>query len=163
MELANGDWRHRAMCRDAEDPDLWFPVGNSGPALLQISEAKVVCRRCPVASSCLTYALESGQDAGVWGGMSEDERRALKRRTLRKTDASAKARPRDESNLSTDVELYIAGALRRPGDAIRLAAVRHLLALGWSRAQIGTTLRINGSAVKKFVAQVAAEQVPVDA
>jgi len=39
------DWRHRAACRD-EDPELFFPVGNSGPALLQISEAKAVCRRC---------------------------------------------------------------------------------------------------------------------
>lgn len=76
------DWRHRAACRD-EDPELFFPVGNSGPALLQIAEAKTVCRRCPVLSGCLSWALESGQDAGVWGGMSEDERRALKRRNAR--------------------------------------------------------------------------------
>ena len=76
------DWRHRAICRD-EDPELFFPVGTSGPALLQIAEAKSVCRRCPVVSECLTWALESGQDAGVWGGMSEDERRALKRRNAR--------------------------------------------------------------------------------
>jgi WhiB family redox-sensing transcriptional regulator len=76
------DWRHRAICRD-EDPELFFPVGTSGPALLQIAEAKSVCRRCPVVSECLTWALESGQDAGVWGGMSEDERRALKRRSAR--------------------------------------------------------------------------------
>ena len=76
------DWRHRAICRD-EDPELFFPVGTSGPALLQIAEAKTVCRRCPVVSECLTWALESGQDAGVWGGMSEDERRALKRRNAR--------------------------------------------------------------------------------
>jgi WhiB family transcriptional regulator, redox-sensing transcriptional regulator len=76
------DWRHRAICRD-EDPELFFPVGTSGPALLQIAEAKTVCRRCPVVSECLTWALESGQDAGVWGGMSEDERRALKRRSTR--------------------------------------------------------------------------------
>lgn len=76
------DWRHDAVCRD-EDPELFFPVGNSGPAVLQIAEAKAVCRRCPVASQCLAWALESGQDAGVWGGMSEDERRALKRRRAR--------------------------------------------------------------------------------
>ena len=76
------DWRHRAICRD-EDPELFFPVGTSGPALLQIAEAKTVCRRCPVVSECLTWALESGQDAGVWGGMSEDERRAFKRRATR--------------------------------------------------------------------------------
>ncbi len=76
------DWRHSAICRD-EDPELFFPVGTSGPALLQIAEAKAVCRRCPVMSDCLSWALHSGQDAGVWGGMSEDERRALKRQHTR--------------------------------------------------------------------------------
>ncbi|MFD2419261.1 WhiB family transcriptional regulator [Amycolatopsis pigmentata] len=73
------DWRHDAACRD-EDPELFFPVGSSGPAVLQVAEAKAVCHRCTVASDCLAWALASGQDAGVWGGMSEDERRALKRR-----------------------------------------------------------------------------------
>ncbi|MBA2471192.1 MAG: WhiB family transcriptional regulator [Pseudonocardiales bacterium] len=73
------DWRNRAACRD-EDPELFFPVGTSGPALLQIAEAKTACRRCPVCTECLNWALASGQDAGVWGGMSEDERRAVKRR-----------------------------------------------------------------------------------
>ena len=76
------DWRHRAICRD-EDPELFFPIGNTGPALLQIEHAKGVCRRCPVMQDCLAWALESGQDAGVWGGLSEDERRALKRRNAR--------------------------------------------------------------------------------
>lgn len=73
------DWRHRAACR-GQDPELFFPVGNSGPALLQIAEAKAVCGRCPVADECLSWALTSGQDYGVWGAMSEDERRALSRR-----------------------------------------------------------------------------------
>ena len=73
------DWRHHAACREV-DPELFFPIGNTGPALFQIEEAKGVCRRCPVAESCLQWAVESGQDAGVWGGMSEDERRAYKRR-----------------------------------------------------------------------------------
>ncbi|MGH8867545.1 MAG: WhiB family transcriptional regulator [Actinomycetes bacterium] len=76
------DWRHRAACRD-EDPELFFPIGNTGPALLQIDEAKTVCQRCTETSSCLQWALDTGQDAGVWGGLSEDERRALKRRTAR--------------------------------------------------------------------------------
>jgi WhiB family transcriptional regulator, redox-sensing transcriptional regulator len=76
------DWRHRAACRD-EDPELFFPIGNTGPALQQIEEARAVCRRCAVVDECLAWALESGQDAGVWGGLSEDERRGLKRRTLR--------------------------------------------------------------------------------
>lgn len=72
------NWRHRAVCRD-ENPELFHPVGTSGPALLQIAEAKAVCRRCPVTAECLAFAM-SGSHHGVWGGMSEDERRAMKRR-----------------------------------------------------------------------------------
>lgn len=64
-------------------PRALFPIGNTGPALLQIEQAKSVCRRCNVVQECLAWALESGQDAGVWGGLSEDERRALKRRNAR--------------------------------------------------------------------------------
>ncbi|ANZ35288.1 WhiB family transcriptional regulator [Lentzea guizhouensis] len=77
------DWRAKGYCK-YEDPELFFATGNSGPALLQIAEAKAVCRRCPVTSECLAWALESGQDAGVWGGMTEDERRNLKRRNNRR-------------------------------------------------------------------------------
>lgn len=82
MEWISMDWRHEAACRD-EDPELFFPIGNTGPALVQIEEAKAVCRRCSVVDECLRWALETGQDAGVWGGLSEDERRALKRRNAR--------------------------------------------------------------------------------
>lgn len=76
------DWRHRAACL-TEDPELFFPIGNTGPALQQIEDAKAVCARCEVMDACLKWALETNQDAGVWGGMSEDERRAYKRRTAR--------------------------------------------------------------------------------
>jgi WhiB family transcriptional regulator, redox-sensing transcriptional regulator len=76
------DWRHRAACRD-EDPELFFPIGTTGPALRQVDEAKAVCRRCEAIDDCLTWALDSDQDAGVWGGMDEAERRAAKRRRVR--------------------------------------------------------------------------------
>jgi WhiB family redox-sensing transcriptional regulator len=72
------DWRKRAACKD-EDPELFFPVGVDGPALLQIAEAKAVCRRCPVVNECLTWALTMGEDDGVWGAMTPDERRKLRR------------------------------------------------------------------------------------
>lgn len=84
------DWRRRAACL-TEDPELFFPVGNAavaGPARDQTEEAKAVCRRCESIDTCLRWALETGQDAGVWGGMSEDERRALKRRNARARKAS---------------------------------------------------------------------------
>lgn len=76
------DWRHESACRD-EDPELFFPIGTTGPALMQVEDAKSVCQRCTVTEQCLEWALDNGQDAGVWGGMSEDERRALKRRRAR--------------------------------------------------------------------------------
>ncbi|MFI6655126.1 WhiB family transcriptional regulator [Streptomyces sp. NPDC050523] len=73
------EWRDRAACR-SEDPDLFFPIGTSGPSLLQTEQAKAVCRRCPVREECLRWALDTGECMGVWGGTSEMERRALRRR-----------------------------------------------------------------------------------
>jgi WhiB family redox-sensing transcriptional regulator len=77
------DWRHMAACRDIKDKEIFYPIGSTGPALLQIEDAKDVCRRCPSIDACLQFALEAGINEGVWGGMSEDERRALKRRAAR--------------------------------------------------------------------------------
>src|SRR5687767_2880205 len=77
------DWRQQAACLD-EDPELFFPVGTTGPALEQVERAKAVCRSCAVIDACLEWALESNQDAGVWGGMSEDERRTLRRSRQRR-------------------------------------------------------------------------------
>jgi WhiB family transcriptional regulator, redox-sensing transcriptional regulator len=82
----NTNWRAHSVCKD-EDPELFFPIGNTGPALLQIEEAKAVCRACPVMERCLQWALESGQEHGVWGGLSEDERRRMRRRAARKRTA----------------------------------------------------------------------------
>lgn len=76
------DWRHQALCLD-EDPEMFFPIGSTGPAATQVEQAKVVCRRCPAVEPCLTWAIETGQDSGVWGGTSEEERRALARRRAR--------------------------------------------------------------------------------
>ena len=77
------NWRMDAACRE-EDPDLFFPIGSTGPALVQTADAKAVCANCPVREPCLRWALENGQDSGVWGGLGVDERRALKRRARRR-------------------------------------------------------------------------------
>lgn len=89
---ASGDWRHRAGCLE-EDPEQFFPIGNSGPALLQIEAAKAVCARCPVAAVCLAWALAHPRltEHGVWGGLSEDERSAELRRRRRRGGASGVA------------------------------------------------------------------------
>ena len=77
------DWRPLAACID-EDPELFFPVGSTGPALEQVEEAKAICERCPVTQPCLEWALETHQDSGVWGGLSEDERRSVRRSRQRR-------------------------------------------------------------------------------
>ena len=83
-------WQHQAACR-TEDPELFFPVGNAGPAKLQVQKAKRICAQCPVREACLRYALDRNEGIGVWGGTDEDERRALKRRLARDRAASARA------------------------------------------------------------------------
>ncbi len=77
------NWRSKAACLD-EDPELFFPVGTTGPALDQVERAKSICRVCEVSVQCLEWALETNQDAGVWGGLSEDERRSLRRARQRR-------------------------------------------------------------------------------
>ena len=72
------DWRHEASCRDV-DPELFFPIGAAGPALAQIEAARAICGTCAVQQPCLEWALATGQDAGIWGGMTEEERRAVRR------------------------------------------------------------------------------------
>jgi len=73
------DWRADAACRDA-DPELFFPDGDVRSARAHVKTAKLICRGCPVSATCLNWALASGQEAGIWGGLTEDERRRLHRR-----------------------------------------------------------------------------------
>ena len=83
-------WRDRAACLGV-DPELFFPIGNTGPALVQIEEANVVCGRCEVVEPCLSWAVASRQEDGVWGGLSADERRAVKGRDARARRADPSA------------------------------------------------------------------------
>lgn len=78
-------WRDQAACRNT-DPDLFFPIGSTGVAVEQTDQAKAVCAACAVRGPCLQYALDTNQEAGVWGGASEEERRKLraKRAALRR-------------------------------------------------------------------------------
>jgi WhiB family transcriptional regulator, redox-sensing transcriptional regulator len=88
------DWRNRAACR-SQDPELFFPVGTTDRALAQLERAKAVCHTCPVREPCLDWALRSepiGQEAGVCAGLSEGERRTLKRRAARTPQPSLTGR-----------------------------------------------------------------------
>lgn len=84
------DWRTRAACLD-EDPELFFPTGEehtstrqpTAPVLAQFAEAKTVCQRCPVTTTCLTWAIANRVRFGVFGGMTPDERHAHARALTR--------------------------------------------------------------------------------
>lgn len=70
------EWSDQAACLSAE-PELFFPVGTGDGALDDITTAKAVCARCSVLDNCRSYALRTRQPFGVWGGLDEDERRAM--------------------------------------------------------------------------------------
>jgi WhiB family redox-sensing transcriptional regulator len=78
---AGVDWRSLSACRET-DPELFFPLSAWGPGQAQIGSAKAICARCEVRPDCLRFALRSGQEFGVWGGTSEDERRVMRRTQL---------------------------------------------------------------------------------
>jgi len=78
------DWRDEAACRDVEDKNLFYPISyTGGPALLQVDEAKRICFDCTARARCLAFALESGDDHGILGGTTPEERKAIKRRDAR--------------------------------------------------------------------------------
>ena len=72
--LVDEDWRSQGLCAGM-DPDLFF-----SPGALEHKMAKEICRRCPVRRECLAYAMDAPVDHGVWGGLTERERRRYRRR-----------------------------------------------------------------------------------
>lgn len=75
------EWRGQSACVDSPTgAKLFFPVGVTGPAEIQIRQAKAVCQACPVQTACLDYAITTNQEYGIWGGTSEEERRVLRRK-----------------------------------------------------------------------------------
>lgn len=81
IPLAHGSdedpgWQERALCAQT-DPEAFFPEKGGSTR-----EAKKVCVSCEVRAECLEYALENDERFGIWGGLSERERRKLKRRVV---------------------------------------------------------------------------------
>lgn len=73
------DWRDKASCR-TEDPNLFFASEVTPAGQANIRHAKVICWRCPSMYQCGQWAIDTRQGFGVWGGVSERERRAILRR-----------------------------------------------------------------------------------
>jgi WhiB family redox-sensing transcriptional regulator len=89
LEVTTGaDWRNVAACLHA-DPDLFFPISTTGPALHQIDEAKRICQACPARTPCLDWALENRVPSGIWGGATEEERTAIRKARIRRDHRGA--------------------------------------------------------------------------
>jgi WhiB family redox-sensing transcriptional regulator len=74
--LEEPDWQERALCAQT-DPEAFFPEKGGSTR-----EAKRICAGCEVRAECLEYALAFDERFGIWGGLSERERRKLKRRVI---------------------------------------------------------------------------------
>lgn len=99
----DGHWRQQAACRRA-DPELFFPVSASGPSLDQVARAKAICAACRVKRQCLAFALRTGQEHGVWAGMSEQE--------LRERAREARLNPREARSVPAEDLTAADGELR---------------------------------------------------
>ena len=116
-------WRERAACRGA-DLDLFFP-GRGEPA----DPARRVCARCPVREPCLDYALRHGITHGIWGGLTERDRRALRTRRV-----STSRRDRDEAITAAAAAGSTTAAIGRAFGLAR-TSVSRVLARGADRRQ----------------------------
>ena len=74
IEEATDQWQDRALCAQT-DPEAFFPEKGGSTR-----EAKKICVGCEVRGECLEYALENDERFGIWGGLSERERRKLRKR-----------------------------------------------------------------------------------
>jgi WhiB family redox-sensing transcriptional regulator len=74
VDIVMQDWRAYAACAET-DPDLFF-----APGAIEHKLAKRICRLCPVRQECLAYAMDEPVDHGIWGGLTERERRRYRRR-----------------------------------------------------------------------------------
>ncbi|WP_435884853.1 WhiB family transcriptional regulator [Streptomyces chartreusis] len=96
------DWRDQAACNN-EDPELFFPTAFTQGWKTQTKQAKAVCASCPVRTTCLEWALETGQHSGVWGGMSAGERRGLRRPRETQQERCLRMQPWIEKQLAAGV------------------------------------------------------------
>jgi len=85
MRFDETDWREEAACREA-DTAVFFPATDE-----EAAAAKAICAVCPVREPCLLFALSNREEQGVWGGLTEAERRRVRRRRAEAIRASRSA------------------------------------------------------------------------
>lgn len=145
------NWQTQGACRDA-DPELFFPTGNTPEAKAQTAEAKKVCARCPVRDVCLSWALDSGQDTGVLGGLDEEERRGLHGR-LSAADSPPPAREWGTEVDERAVELYLRGEDGAVRPQERMEAVARAVRAGTSYPDLDRLHGLTRGSTSTFVSR----------
>ena len=95
--ILDTSWQEMANCLGV-DPDLFFPERGASTR-----EAKEVCRGCVVREDCLEYALANGEKFGIWGGMSERERRRIRRQRALERQAAAASAAAETAPANTEI------------------------------------------------------------
>ncbi|MBE8478305.1 WhiB family transcriptional regulator [Streptomyces justiciae] len=91
--LTDWQWQQRAACRGMSSATFFSPPGERGRARrVREERARAICGRCEVVDICAATALKQGETYGVWGGLSDDERRQLGRGTQRADSHDAASR-----------------------------------------------------------------------
>jgi hypothetical protein len=133
-------WRERAACRSGVDPDLFFPVAESGAARnAQVRAAKAVCARCPVRSECLDEALVR-IPYGIAGGLTERERQRLRR-----TQRAITAAPKEAAG-----EVWAEGPRDGWTRVQRAGTGRALLAAGRQAGQVAQVCGVSTRTVQRW-------------
>ncbi|MBC9718414.1 WhiB family transcriptional regulator [Streptomyces sp. TRM66268-LWL] len=128
--IADHSWQARSLCRGlpAKDIDeLFFHAARDRAA---IDEAKSICGRCSVKKACFDYALDNEIRHGIWGGLTEDERRPWHAKVNKRLDYSR-------------VKAAFEGRDIHLSDAEREAVTRHAYVRGWSPERLAHTLRLD--------------------
>lgn len=108
FEITAEPWMERAMCAQT-DPEAFYPDKGGSTR-----EAKNVCRGCDVRADCLEYALDHQERHGIWGGLSERERRRLASGQTPRAHASRRHRkPLTDGQLDEVVRRYLEGQTRQ--------------------------------------------------
>lgn len=136
--MSDMSWQLEGTCR--KDPEMFFhPEGERDATKRQrIAKAKAVCRECPVLAQCRAYTLENREEYGIWAGLSEDEREAL----------------RDGKKLHPTAELYVvpvAIASRTVDPRAVMEHVQQLLDAGFTTSDISRFCGVNMYTIRSLV------------
>lgn len=116
------DWRLNAACREAPVPDLFFETGSE-------ETAKAYCRSCPSINACLKHAFDVGENYGVFGGLTQRERAAIRRGIARNQLTSQQIAARVQRARTPHHEQTLRGAVTHQTTPL---PGRHL---GWTGSQ----------------------------